>query len=184
MYILEESDWPISILMSSESNDQPRPEPDPSGNAAEAAQSAPPPPSPAPVILVVEDDNLTRKAVGRKLQAAGYEVVMVPSAADALIVAQRMEFQVLVLDLHLPDVTDPFNGIYEGFAMLDWLHRQVGDFKFRIVVHTSQRSVNVLRRADEHGVFAVCNKRRDFANLLQSVAQAIDSLKVNTSTAA
>jgi CheY-like chemotaxis protein len=127
-------------------------------------------------VLVVEDDNITRKAVGRKLQAAGYEVVMVPSAADALIVAQRMEFQVLVLDLQLPDPTDPFNGIYEGFAMLEWLHRQIGDFKFRIVVHTSQNSMHILQKADEHGVFAVCNKRRDFANLLQSVAQAVESL--------
>src|SRR5262245_2780817 len=80
-------------------------------------------PAPPPVILVVEDDQLTRRAVGRKLQAAGYEVLMVPSAADALIVSQRTVFQVLVLDLHLPDGSDPFNGIHEGFAMLDWLHR-------------------------------------------------------------
>lgn len=156
-------------------DDQNQPEqhqPMPESASPEAA------PTPAPVVLVVEDDTWTRKAVGRKLQAAGYEVVLVPTAADALIVAQRMTFQVLVLDVHLPDDSNPFNGIYEGFAMLDWLHRQVGDFKFRIVVHTSQRSMHILQRADEHGVFAVCNKNRDMANLLQSVAQAVDSLNL------
>ena len=139
---------------------------------ANPAEAAPLPP--APVILVVEDDQLTRRAVGRKLQAAGYEVMLVPSAADALIVSQRTIFQVMVLDLQLPDGMD---GIHEGFSMLDWLHRQLGDFKFRIVVHTSQRSVDVLRRADQHGVFAVCHKRRDLDNLLQSVADALESLK-------
>jgi len=165
--------------MSNDTNDPNRPYPEP--QAAEdapvaASQTPPATQGPPPVVLVVEDDGITRKAVGRKLQAAGYEVVLVPTAADALIVAQRMVFHVLVLDLNLPDGS--FNGIHEGFAMLEWLHRQVGDFKFRIVVHTSQRSMQILQKAEEHGVFAVCNKRRDFVNLLQSVAQAVESLKV------
>ena len=47
-----------------------------------------------PVVLVVEDEPLVRRAVARKLQAAGYEVVAVPSAADALIVSQRLVFHV------------------------------------------------------------------------------------------
>src|SRR5262245_30150567 len=83
----------------------------------EAAYPEPQAPAVSPyVILVVEDDALTRRAVGRKLQTAGYEVVLVPTASDALIVAQRMSFHVLVLDLFLPDMSDPFNGIYEGFS--------------------------------------------------------------------
>ena len=169
-----------SVGMSNDTNDPNRPylEPQATEDAPVAASETPPATQgPAPVVLVVEDDGFTRRAVGRKLQAAGYEVVLVPTAADALIVAQRMEFHVLVLDLTLPDVS--FNGIHEGFAMLEWLHRQVGDFKFRIVVHTSQRSMQILQKADEHGVFAVCNKHRDFVNLLQSVAQAVESLKGN-----
>lgn len=128
-----------------------------------------------PVVLVVEDDPLTRRAVGRKLQAAGLEVILVPTAGDALIVAQRSAFQVLVLDLHLPDNSDPFHGISDGFAVLDWLRRQLGGFNFRIVVHTSQRSEDILPRAQEHGVFAVCHKQRDLDGLLQFVTQAIHS---------
>lgn len=69
----------------------------------------------APIILVVEDDELTRKAVSRRLQAEGYEIIAVPNAGDALIIAQRYPFHVLVLDLHLMD-GDPFSGIHEGFA--------------------------------------------------------------------
>src|SRR5689334_21322382 len=130
----------------------------------------------APVVMVVEDDALIRKAVGRKLQAAGYEVILTPSAADALIIAQRMDFHVLVLDLNLVDV-DPFGGIHEGFAVLDWLHRQMGELKFRVVIYTSQGGQQLLAKAEEKGVFAFCTKRRDMTNLLQCVDDAVKSLK-------
>jgi len=130
----------------------------------------------APIVMVVEDDALIRKTVGRKLQAVGYEVVLVPTAADALIVAQRMEFQVLVLDLNLVDV-DPFAGIHEGFAVLDWLERQLGEFKFRVVIYTSQGGQHLLEKAEAHKVFAFCTKRRDMSNLMQCVDEAVKSLK-------
>jgi len=129
-----------------------------------------------PVILVVEDEPLTRKAVARKLQAAGYEVVAVPSAADALIVSQRLVFHVLVLDLNLVD-GDPFSGIHEGFAVIDWLRHQLGDLhQFRIVIHTSQAEKRVAERARACGAFAFCPKRRDMENLVRCVNEAVESL--------
>jgi CheY-like chemotaxis protein len=135
------------------------------------------------IVLVVEDDALVRKAVGRAIQNAGYEVVLVPTAADALIVIQRLRFQVLVLDLHLYD-PDPFNGIHEGFGVLDWLQRQVGGYPilggypFRVIVHTAQASQHLMRKADAYGVFAFCIKRRDMSNLVQCIAEAVQSLKM------
>jgi len=134
-------------------------------------------PSPAVTVLVVEDDALTRKAVGRALQQAGYEVVLVGSAADALIVAQRVRFQVLVLDLHLAD-PDPFNGIHEGFGILDWVRRQVGGYPFRVIVHTSQGAQHLMRKAEAYGVFAFCIKRRDMSGLIRCVGEAVQSLKM------
>ena len=129
-----------------------------------------------PVILVVEDEPLVRKAVARKLQSAGYEVVSVPSAADALIVSQRLVFHVLVLDLNLVD-GDPFSGLHEGFAVIDWLRHQLGDLhQFRIVIYTSQAEKRVAERARACGAFAFCPKRRDMDNLLKCVNDAIESL--------
>lgn len=126
--------------------------------------------------MVVEDDTLIRKTVGRKLQAAGYEVLLIPTAADALIVAQRMEFHVLVLDLSLVDV-DPFAGIHDGFSLLDWLERQLGEFKFRIVIYTSQGNQRLMEKAESRGVFAFCVKRRDMSNLVQCVDDAVRSMQ-------
>jgi len=129
-----------------------------------------------PVVLVVEDEPLVRRAVARKLQAAGYEVVAVPSAADALIVSQRLVFHVLVLDLNLVD-GDPFSGLHEGFAVIDWLRHQLGDLhQFRIVIYTSQAERRVAEKARACGAFAFCPKRRDMDNLLQCVNDAVASL--------
>ena len=132
----------------------------------------------APVILVVEDDPLTRKMVGRRLQGCGYEVILVENAGDALIIAQREHFDVLVLDLHLV-TTDPFAGIHEGFGVLDWLLRQFGgDLPFRIIIHTSQKANDVLlQKAETRKVYAFCTKRRDLNNLVQCVGEAVQSLK-------
>ena len=129
-----------------------------------------------PVVLVVEDEPLTRKAVARKLQGAGYEVVAVPSAGDALIVAQRLAFHVLVLDLNLVTDDDPFSGLHEGFAVIDWLRHQLGGFPFRIIIHTSQAQKHIVERAQAYGAFAFCPKRRDMENLLRCVNEAVESL--------
>jgi CheY-like chemotaxis protein len=131
--------------------------------------------APAPIVLVVEDDPFTRKMVGRRLHAEGYEVILVPDAADALIVAQRTAFHVMVLDLNLMD-PNPFNGIYTGFAVLDWLRRQLGDFRFKIVIYTSQTDLPVLERAEASGAFAYCIKRRDMGNLVRCVNEAMEAL--------
>jgi len=140
-----------------------------------------PDPVSAPVVLVVEDDTWTREAVGGRLQAAGFEVLLVPSAADALIVAQRSTFDVLVLDLNLPDGSNTLHNISDGFSMLDWLRRQLVDFRFKIVVHTSERSPHILAKATEYDVFAVCYKQPELDGLVQCVTRAVNSIKVATS---
>ena len=131
--------------------------------------------SAAPVVLVVEDEPLTRRAVYRSLQLAGYEVIAVPSAGDALIVAQQTGFHVLVLDLHLVEGSDPFSGIHDGFAVLDWLRHQLGEFQFRVIIYTSQTGQQVREKAEASGAFAFCDKRSDMSNLLKSVNEAIQS---------
>jgi hypothetical protein len=53
----------------------------------------------------------------------------------------------------------------------------LGDFPFRIVIHTSQRAQHIIDRAEASGVFAFCVKKRDMSSLLQCVAEAVQSLR-------
>jgi two-component system KDP operon response regulator KdpE len=56
-----------------------------------------------PVILLIEDDEATRQAVGSNLDAHGYAVVGVGSVKDALRSWESRRPDVIVLDLGLPD---------------------------------------------------------------------------------
>jgi len=57
-----------------------------------------------PLILVVEDDEETRRAVVRSLKAHGYSVVEATDAAEALRRWDARRPDLLIVDLGLPDV--------------------------------------------------------------------------------
>ena len=53
-------------------------------------------------VLIVEDNEVFRRPLQRTLEAAGYEVVAVPSGEDALDVLDRSTVDVLLTDHRLP----------------------------------------------------------------------------------
>ena len=55
-------------------------------------------------VLLVEDDRSVSRVVSAALRARGYDVVAVPSGAEALSRAERERPDVVVLDLGLPDI--------------------------------------------------------------------------------
>lgn len=55
-------------------------------------------------VLVVDDDDTLRRALGINLRARGYEVLDAADGATALAVAARRPPDVVVLDLGLPDL--------------------------------------------------------------------------------
>jgi DNA-binding NtrC family response regulator len=56
-----------------------------------------------PSVLVVEDESDLRQLVGDSLQAAGFEAVLVATAAEALSRLDAFAYDALVVDLRLPD---------------------------------------------------------------------------------
>jgi signal transduction histidine kinase/ActR/RegA family two-component response regulator len=54
-----------------------------------------------PLTLVVDDDPLVRRTVGRELQQLGYDCVLCGSAAEAIERVRTMTFEAAVLDLHI-----------------------------------------------------------------------------------
>ena len=59
-------------------------------------------------ILVVDDESLIRWSLTESLEAEGFTVLEAASAREALAcVDQRHDIGVVLLDLKLPDSTDP-----------------------------------------------------------------------------
>ena len=64
------------------------------------------PPKGPPVLsaMVVEDNEIHQKVIGGYLRLDGHEVVMVGSAEDALAAFDRKHFDVLLMDVNLPNM--------------------------------------------------------------------------------
>jgi diguanylate cyclase (GGDEF)-like protein len=63
-----------------------------------------------PTVLMVDDDADIRRIVALRLQQDGYRVVLAATGAAALIAAQKQLFDLIILDLLLPDI--------DGFSVL------------------------------------------------------------------
>lgn len=81
-------------------------------------------------VLIVEDDNVQREALGTLLTSADVETVGVGTAAECLDALKRETFDCMVLDLSLPDAS--------GYSLLETLS-QNGDHAFPpVIVYTGR----------------------------------------------
>ena len=81
-------------------------------------------------VLIVEDDNVQREALGKLLTSADVETVGVGTAAECLDALKRETFDCMVLDLSLPDAS--------GYSLLETLS-QDGDHAFPpVIVYTGR----------------------------------------------
>jgi CheY-like chemotaxis protein len=57
-----------------------------------------------PRVLFVDDDDATRTGYAKYLTGNGYDVISASTGNDALTAAQTSTFDVVVLDMQLPDI--------------------------------------------------------------------------------
>lgn len=63
------------------------------------------PAPPGPCILVVDDDPLIRRMVGRVLRRRGYVVVEAGTGGECLRLLGELTPDLMIVDYHLPDMT-------------------------------------------------------------------------------
>ena len=74
-------------------------------------------------ILLVEDDKASAIMLAYKLKGSGYTVVSAPDGVAAVTLVGTEHPDLVILDLGLPS-QDPFSGPnWDGFGVMDWLHR-------------------------------------------------------------
>lgn len=74
-----------------------------------------------PVVLVVEDEFLTRTAITAYLRDVGFAVVEAATAAEAkAVIAAEAAVDVVFVDVRLP-------GDVDGLMLADWVDRNAGD---------------------------------------------------------
>jgi DNA-binding NtrC family response regulator len=76
-------------------------------------------------ILIVDDEEGIRLVFVRALQEAGYEVRTADSASEALRMAHEEAFDLVLLDLSLPDATD--------LDLLNLIHTSLPDLPIMVL---------------------------------------------------
>jgi DNA-binding NtrC family response regulator len=120
-------------------------------------------------VLVVDDEKLIRWAVGETLADLGVCVEQADSAAAAVrtISAALRPFDLIVMDLRLPDVDD--------LTFLRTIRRSLPDTP--IVVMTAYGTPEVIAEARGLGVREVFQKPFDLWELGRSVLDGTDGLE-------
>lgn len=111
--------------------------------------------------LVVDDDPAIRTLVRLVLQRAGFEVVTAANGCEAIEAIATGEFDVVTLDLMMPQL--------DGFAVISHVGAFDENMLSRIVVLSAAFAVKVDER-----VFSVVLKPFDVDTLLEVVTQCID----------
>lgn len=99
------------------------------------------------LVVVVDDDSATRKALGRLLRAAGFVVALFESA-EAFIAAKHAPPMCLIVDVHLP-----------GMSGLDLQVRlRERGIVTPVIVMTALYDAAIRKRAAENGCIAFLRK--------------------------
>jgi DNA-binding NtrC family response regulator len=119
-------------------------------------------------ILVVEDDTTIRVTLGEVLGKLGHEVVEAESGSEALERARAQEFDVVLLDLRLPDM--------HGLEVLKALRE--ADAETIIVVMTAFPEVRTAIESVKAGAYDYINKPFDLDDLKELLRRALETRRL------
>jgi DNA-binding NtrC family response regulator len=123
---------------------------------------------PDPSILVVDDEAEIREGLQLLLSSEGYEVTLAETAEAALARLGERPFDVLLLDVSLPD--------RNGIDLLRELRAR--DAAASIILITAYGSINMAREAFKSGALDYITKPWSNDELLAQVAKAVDTRRL------
>jgi len=115
-------------------------------------------------VLIIDDEEIIREALGALLSMDGYEVRTAATAAEGLSQIAEIDFDAVLLDLMLPDRS--------GLEVLDEIRR--GDDALPIVMITAFGTIETAVRATKQGAFHYFTKPFKNDEVLVVVRNAVE----------
>ena len=119
-------------------------------------------------ILIVEDDDTIRVTVGNFLARQGFDIEAVEDGEQALALLKVRSFSLMLLDLHLPDMS--------GLDILAKL--QESDDRPLVVIMTAYPEVRTAVAALKAGAYDYINKPFDLEDLRELIRRAVDTQRM------
>jgi len=114
-------------------------------------------------ILVVDDDPDLLDLIGMRLTAAGYDVALAASGAEALAVFRAERPRAVITDLRMDGM--------DGHALFDRLHAEAPSVP--VIILTAHGTIPDAVAATQRGVFGFLTKPFDGRELLARIADAV-----------
>jgi len=128
-------------------------------------------PAPQKKVLVVDDNEIIIRTITLKLQGAGYKAIPANDGSQAVAQVRKESPDLILLDIGFPaDVS----GMWDGFQIMQWLHR-LGTRKIPVIVITGSTEPALKERATAAGAVAVFQKPLEFEHLLEAIRANIGS---------
>jgi two-component system alkaline phosphatase synthesis response regulator PhoP len=119
-----------------------------------------------PVVLLVDDDEGTSRAISRLLERVGYTAVWLDNGADALHVLKDLRFDLVILDWMMPEM--------DGLQVLRRLRDDPSTRDLRVMMYSAAVDPMMQREASRLGAVDCVLKSGGFPALYDRVESCLD----------
>ena len=123
--------------------------------------------APKPVILLVEDNEVNRDMLVRRLQRAGHQVATAADGETALTAMREQQPAVVLMDMNLP--------VKDGWTACREAQQDASIAEIPIIALTAHAMQEDKHRALEAGCSDYATKPVDFPDLLKKIAAQLDA---------
>lgn len=121
-----------------------------------------------PELLLVDDEELIRLALGRKLREAGFDVTVLPSGHEATKLLEKKPFDAVVTDIVMEDIDRP---IVDGIAVLEEARK--ANPAAVVIILTGHASLGSVLEARRKGAFDYFVKPCDNTLLIKTIRDGL-----------
>ena len=123
-----------------------------------------------PSALIIEDDAYALRLIGAVAERAGFNVTTAITGADAVTAADSLPFDIIVVDLNLPDV--------DGLALIEQLRDRPQLEEVPFIVCSGNVSVDTVTNAGRLGAIGFMRKPIDLQEMQRRLERSYDLLPV------
>ncbi len=120
-------------------------------------------------ILAVDDSPSMRQLVAMTLRRAGHEVFLAEDGVDALNEAQRLDADLVITDVHMPNM--------DGISLTKEL-RQLSNYRFKpILILTTESAADMKMKGKEAGATGWIVKPFNAESLLRVLDRVLEPVR-------
>jgi CheY-like chemotaxis protein len=135
-------------------------------------------------ILIVDDSQVILRTLSSKLRANNYDIVTAADGSEAVSAVRQQRPDLIVLDITFPPDVAHGGGIaWDGFLIIEWLHRMEEAKNTPIVIITAGEAGKFKERALAEGAVAFFQKPIDSGELLATINQTLEGQKAEPAPA-